>query len=110
MGQMEIGKAAKLVRGMAEKGDPTALKICIDRILPPRKDRPVSFKIPTIKAGQDVVAAIEAAVAAAAGGELTIPEANGVAQIVSAAGHAIELIEIEGWRNLRRPLGLGFAT
>jgi hypothetical protein len=52
---------------MAEKGDPTALKICIDRILPPRKDRPVSFKIPTIKAGQDVVAAIEAAVAAAAG-------------------------------------------
>jgi hypothetical protein len=25
---------------MAEKGDPTALKICIDRILPPRKDRP----------------------------------------------------------------------
>ena len=80
---------------MAEKGDPTALKICIDRILPPRKDRPVSFKIPTIKTGQDVVAAIEAAVAAAAGGELTIPEANGVAQIVSAAGHAIELVEIE---------------
>jgi hypothetical protein len=53
---------------MAEKGDPTALKICIDRILPPRKDRPVSFKIPEIKTGQDVVAAIEAAVAAAAGG------------------------------------------
>jgi NAD(P)H-dependent flavin oxidoreductase YrpB (nitropropane dioxygenase family) len=36
--------------------------------------------IPTIKTGQDVVATIEAAVAAAAGGELTIPEANGVAQ------------------------------
>jgi hypothetical protein len=54
-----------------------------------------SFKIPEIKTGQDVVAAIEAAVAAAAGGELTIPEANGVAQMVSAAGHATELIEIK---------------
>src|SRR3979411_1889715 len=35
-------------------GDATALKVCLDRILPPRKDRPVNFKLPSIKNAQGV--------------------------------------------------------
>ena len=31
---------------LALTGDMAALRLCLDRILPPRKDRPVSFTLP----------------------------------------------------------------
>jgi Family of unknown function (DUF5681) len=34
---------------LALTGDLTALRICLDRILPPRKDRPVTFDFPVIE-------------------------------------------------------------
>src|SRR5580704_6937267 len=37
-------KAIELAKG----GDMAALRLCLDRILPPRKDRPVSFALPVI--------------------------------------------------------------
>ncbi len=43
------GEAEKLTRKaveMALAGDPAALRICIDRVLPPRRDRPVSIYLP----------------------------------------------------------------
>jgi hypothetical protein len=43
-----------------------ALRICLDRILPPRKDRPVAFEIPpvtTIEDAPKIMAAVTAAVA-----------------------------------------------
>jgi hypothetical protein len=33
----------------AKEGDATALRLCLERILPPRKDRPVSFSLPNLK-------------------------------------------------------------
>jgi hypothetical protein len=33
---------------LALAGDLGALRICLDRVLPPRKDRPVAFEIPPI--------------------------------------------------------------
>jgi hypothetical protein len=33
----------------AKEGDTTALRLCLERILPPRKDRPVSFSLPNLK-------------------------------------------------------------
>jgi hypothetical protein len=32
----------------AKEGDTTALRLCLERILPPRKDRPVSFSLPQL--------------------------------------------------------------
>lgn len=29
---------------LAQDGDPTALRRCLDRLLPPRKDRPITFE------------------------------------------------------------------
>ena len=42
-------KAIKLALG----GNLMALRICMDRILPPRKDRPVAFEIPAITGIED---------------------------------------------------------
>jgi hypothetical protein len=37
-------KAIELALG----GDITALRLCLDRVLPPRKDRPINFEMPAI--------------------------------------------------------------
>src|SRR4051795_11090305 len=36
---------------LALAGDIAALRLCVDRILPPRKDRPVTFDFPAITTG-----------------------------------------------------------
>ena len=43
------GEAEVLTRKAIERakdGDSVALRLCLERILPPRKDRPVSFALP----------------------------------------------------------------
>src|SRR4051794_25831566 len=52
-------------------GDIPALRLCLDRILPPRKDRPVSFVLPEINSAQDAAATVSAVLAAVAAGEIT---------------------------------------
>jgi hypothetical protein len=48
----------------AKEGDGTALRLCLERILPPRKDRPVSFSLPQLGTVTDAPAATAAIVAA----------------------------------------------
>ena len=38
---------------LALAGDMAALRLCLDRILPARKDRPVSIEMPTIDTAED---------------------------------------------------------
>ena len=38
---------------MALDGDAVALRLCLDRIFPPRKDRPVTFTLPPITSARD---------------------------------------------------------
>lgn len=33
---------------MAKDGDPVALRLCLDRLIPVRKDRPITFTLPEI--------------------------------------------------------------
>jgi hypothetical protein len=45
------GEAETLTRKaieLAKAGDLAALRVCLDRIAPPRKDRPVLFELPAI--------------------------------------------------------------
>ena len=48
------GKAVE----MALAGDGTALRLCLDRIIPPRRERPVRFKMPVLQSPADAVAAM----------------------------------------------------
>lgn len=56
---------------LAKNGDLTALRLCLERIIPPRKDRPVNFDMPEIKTPSDALVAATAIMRAVAGGELT---------------------------------------
>src|SRR5215213_5789378 len=55
------GEAEQLTRvaiNSALAGDLTALRLCIDRIVPPRRDRPVRFPMPKLDSVEDAKGAI----------------------------------------------------
>lgn len=92
------GEAEKLTRKAIESalaGDGMALRLCIERIIPPRKDRPVCFDMPSISTVNDIVPAHAAIAAAVSAGELTPSEGLDCARLIEGAARAIEITEIE---------------
>jgi Family of unknown function (DUF5681) len=87
------GEAEALTRkaiDLAKQGDTTALRLCIERILPTRKDRPVSFDMPRIETVADSVKAAAAIASAVADGELTPMEAAELSKVVDGYTRAVE--------------------
>src|SRR3954470_16848279 len=60
---------------LAKAGDTVALRLCMDRLAPPRRDRPVPFTLPKLDTVADAKAASAAILEAVAEGELTPNEA-----------------------------------
>lgn len=92
------GEAEALTRRAVEvalRGDTGALRLCIERILPARKDTPVEVDLPPIKGAQDAVKALSALLAAVGRGELTPSEAQSVAGLLESFRRALELGDLE---------------
>jgi hypothetical protein len=51
---------------LAKDGDLAALRLCLDRIAPPRKDRPVLFELPPVSSAADAAKAAAALLEAVA--------------------------------------------
>ena len=79
-------KAIKL----AKAGDMAALRLCMDRLAPPRKDRPVMFELPTITCAADAVKTSAALFTAVAIGDLTPSEAAELGKLIEAYVRALE--------------------
>ena len=91
------GEAAVLTRKaieLAQDGDTVALRLCLDRLLPPRRDRPISFALPPITTTDDLPLATGAIVAAVAAGELTPSEASEISKTLDVHVRAIEATEL----------------
>ena len=80
---------------VALTGDIPALRLCLDRILPPRKDSPVAFDLPEMKTLNDAVPAMGALVKAVGQGDLTPAEAAELTKMVQAFAKIIETAELE---------------
>jgi len=80
---------------LALSGDRTALRICLDRILPVRKDRPIDFVLPAIATIADAPKAIGAITAAVAQGEITASEAADVSRLIETYVRAIEASDLD---------------
>ena len=81
---------------VALTGDIPALRLCLDRILPPRKDSPVAFDLPEMKTLNDTVPAMGALVKAVGQGDLTPTEAGEIQRnMVQAFAKIIETAELE---------------
>lgn len=92
------GKAEALTRkaiSVALEGDTTALRLCMERIAPAPKDRPVVFDLPIINGPQDAPAVALALLNAVADGALTPSEAEALTKIVEGYRRAVETAELE---------------
>jgi hypothetical protein len=92
------GEAEKLTRNAVERalaGDPTALRLCIERLLPPCRERAVKFALPPIASAADIAAAMQAVTSALAEGCITPGEAEAVARIVDIFVRAIETSDFD---------------
>lgn len=80
---------------LALDGDTVALRLCLERLLPARKERPLSLSLPKIKGAADLPAALARVLKAVAGGEITPGEGQSLAAMIEAFRKGIELAEIE---------------
>jgi hypothetical protein len=80
---------------MAKGGDGPALRLCIERLAPARKDRPVWFDLPLMNEAKDAVKASTAIVAAVAGGDLTPCEAAELSKVVDSYARTLQAAEFE---------------
>ena len=80
---------------MALSGDGVALRLCLDRIAPPRKDSPVQFPLPPMATARDAAEAAGAVLEAAADGVLTPTEAVQVMGLVDSYRRTLEVTELE---------------
>ena len=86
------GESEALTRKAVElalEGDPTALRLCIERILPPCRERPVKFTLPPIENAADISAAMNAVTSALARGIITPGDAERIANVVDTFARAI---------------------
>jgi len=80
---------------LALAGDTVALRLCIERILPPRRERVVAFSLPLVRSAADVAGAMAAVVEAAATGTILPGEAAEFGKILETYMRALEVTQFE---------------
>jgi hypothetical protein len=91
----EADAITRKVIDLALAGDMTAIRLCLERLVPPRRDRLVAFELPEIETASDAQKASSAALAACADGALTPDEAMNVMSLISAHTRIIETVDLD---------------
>jgi Family of unknown function (DUF5681) len=80
---------------LALAGDVIALRLCLERILPPARQRPCSFKLPRLETCSDAIAALALIAGGLASGKLLPHEAESLGNVVAAFVKTIAAAEFE---------------
>lgn len=80
---------------LALAGDTTALRLCLERIAPAKKDGPVQFDLPRMGSAQEASNAAAAVLTAVAEGELTPLEGATVMGLIENYRRVLETTEFE---------------
>jgi len=81
---------ARKVIELAEEGDMAAIRVCMERLVPPIKHQPVAVELPPIEKPADSVEAVASIAAAVAAGDLTAAEAAELAKVVDVYVRALD--------------------
>jgi hypothetical protein len=98
LGDLIDGEGGDIVRTLvtaAKSGDVSAGRALLDRLVPPRKDRPVAVTLPALHTAADAAQAMASLTAAVASGALTPTEATELARLVEAFTKALEAANFE---------------
>jgi hypothetical protein len=87
----------------AKEGDATAIRLCLDRILSVRKDRPINFDLPRIGNAADAMKATALLVEGVARGDITPSEAGELGKLLDSYVRLVEAAQLaERVANLER--------
>lgn len=86
--------AAKAIE-LAKNGDPALMRVVLNRLSPPRKDRHIAYTLPPIESVADGLVALGAIADAVAAGELTPSEAKHLSDFIGNYVKAFEVMELE---------------
>lgn len=92
------GEASKLARKAIERameGDIAALRLCLERICPPKKDRSIHFELPEFTGADDLPDVAASIIRAASRGELSLSEAESMLRMLDSYRRSIDSAEIE---------------
>jgi hypothetical protein len=88
------GLARKAVE-MALAGDATALRLCLERLVPPCKDAPINVCLPRIKNATALPALVAKILSLVAAGSITPTEGRELCSIAESARKTLELVALE---------------
>jgi len=83
------------VTELAKAGDVVAIRLCLDRIYPRPRERPLALDLPPLTTAADAVAAMGAITQAVGDGDLGPQEAADLAKVVAGFSQTIAIAEIE---------------
>jgi hypothetical protein len=80
---------------LALDGNPTALRMCLDRIGPTRRERTVPVKLPPVRDAADLAGTMTAIISAAGKGEISPDEGGRLARLIAIFLRAVETGDFE---------------
>jgi hypothetical protein len=80
---------------LALGGDITALRLCLERLIPPRKDRPIHLILPPIENVQHISLAMAKVSTAIGEGEITPTEGEMLSNILAAHKDVLVTADLE---------------
>jgi hypothetical protein len=80
---------------MALKENPVAMRACMERLLPLRREQPVQFKLPKVRTSAEADEALNMLLRSVARGQLTPTETKQIAEILDGKRRMIETVELE---------------
>ena len=92
------GQSEKLIRkvvDMADGGNILAMRLCLERVIPIRKERSIELDLPPAQNAQDLVASFQRILAAVGEGRITPGEAQTLTEVLSTQAHLFKIAGIE---------------
>ena len=92
------GEAEKIARkcvNMALAGDTTALRLCVSRLIPIKRERTISLDLPPLEGSQDALKAVASVLEAVGSGAITPSEGQALASLLETHRRAIEVEVLE---------------
>ena len=92
------GECEKIVRKAVEhakKGNILAMKLCLERVLPVRKERTIAIDLQPVRNVQDLNVAFQAIVSAVGDGRITPGEAHSLSEVLNVQSRVFGLVDVD---------------